>query len=383
MRNNLKPERMRLFGLLIAVLVVIISGCAPKVQILVQSPAEISTKGIKNVAIGSFEVVMLNQSAQIERDGKWQTKKISVTPEQKRHIAKQVRAKIVNVLGASSYFSLVYTDEFEGLENDAALQQLISAEGYKSKQIDGVINGKIWIQLQKTDGSDIDKADMNYVQGGNPNGVNVSVQKLLWWPYKSMRGNLTMEIKLTRLTPTSVVAISTDSRTFSHRVGGSPAGLLDSVASATASLTSSLESKKGKIENSDAVFPSFGQLISDLSTSIATSLVRRVAVTEKWVEYPIASGGDVQGKLLVEAGAYEMAIERLQAVTAKVKMPPDLYNLGLAFEAIGEYGLANTFYTDAWEKDKTNLLYAQGLGRLEKVLRENALISQQLAEKAN
>ncbi len=101
------------------------------------------------------------------------------------------------------------------------------------------------------------------------------------------------------------------------------------------------------------------------------------------MEYPIASGGDIQGKLLVEAGAYEMAIERLQDVTKTIKLPADLYNLGLAFEAIGEYGLANTLYTDAWEKDKTNLLYAQGLGRLEKVLRENALISQQLAEKAN
>lgn len=383
MRNNLKPERMRLFGLLIAVLVIVISGCAPKVQILVQSPAEISTKGIKNVAIGSFEVVMLDQTTQIERDGKWQAKQISVSPAQKRQIAKQVRANIVNVLGASSYFSLVYTDEFEGLKNDAALQGLISAEGYKSRQIDGVINGKIWIQMQKTDGSDIDKADMTYVQGGSAQGVDVSVQKLLWWPYKSMRGNLTMEIKLTRLTPTRVVAISTDSRTFSHRVGGAPAGILEKMTSATASLADALESKEGAIENSDAVFPSFEQLISDLSTSIATSLVRRVAVTEKWVEYPIASGGDIQGKLLVEAGAYEMAIERLQEVTKNLKMPADLYNLGLAFEAIGEYGLANTFYTDAWEKDKTNLLYAQGLGRLEKVLRENALISQQLAEKTN
>lgn len=381
MRINRKPKRLRLTGLVIGIFVLLVSGCVPKTKILVQVPAEISTKGIKKVAIGSFEIAMLDQAIQVERNGVWHTKKVELTPEQKDQVSKQIRAKVVNVLGATPYFSLVYTDEFAELENDTQLQKMISAEGYKSKQVDAVINGKIWIQMNKIDGSDVAKADMKYVQDGSDDGLELSVQKVLWWPYKSMRGNLTMEVKLTRLIPTEVVAIKVDTRTFSHRVGGAPGGLLGSVKSAMTSFTNSVKNQQSKIENSDAVFPSFGQLISDLSTSIATGFVRRIAVTEKWMGYPIATNGDVLGKLLVEAGAYEMAIDHLQQVTSGDNNPDDLYNLGLAFEAIAEYGLAKTMYSDAWERDKENLMYAQGLGRIEKLLRENAQIRRQLSEK--
>ena len=375
------PMRRWLFGLTASALVLMAGGCAPQVKILVQSPAEISTKGIKKIAIGSFEVAMAEQNVQIERNGVWKTKKLAFTREQKAQIAKQVRAKIVNVLGASPYFSLVYTDEFAGLENDAALQTLISAEGYKTRQVDAVINGKLWIQSEKTDGSDIAKADMKYVEGGSQESLDLSVQKMLWWPYKAMRGNLTLEMKLTRLNPTEIVAVNTETRTFSHRIGGKLEGALDSLALAKANLSALSQDKQAKIENSNAVFPSFGQLVSDLATSSATNFVRRVAVTEKWVGYPVATEGDERGRLLIEAGAYEMAIERLQEVTRRKKDTSDLYNLGLAHEAIGEYGLAHTFYTDAWERDKNCLLYAQGLGRLEKTLREYPQVKRQLAEK--
>ena len=375
------PMRRWLFGLTASALVLMAGGCAPQVKILVQSPAEISTKGIKKIAIGSFEVAMAEQNVQIERNGVWKTKKLAFTQEQKAQIAKQARAKIVNVLGASPYFSLVYTDEFAGLENDAALQTLISAEGYKTRQVDAVINGKLWIQSEKTDGSDIAKADMKYVEGGSQESLDLSVQKMLWWPYKAMRGNLTLEMKLTRLNPTEIVAVNTETRTFSHRIGGKLEGALDSLALAKANLSALSQDKQAKIENSNAVFPSFGQLVSDLATSSATNFVRRVAVTEKWVGYPVATEGDERGRLLIEAGAYEMAIERLQEVTRRKKDTSDLYNLGLAHEAIGEYGLAHTFYTDAWERDKNCLLYAQGLGRLEKTLREYPQVKRQLAEK--
>ena len=190
-----------------------------------------------------------------------------------------------------------------------------------------------------------------------------------------------MEIKMTRLIPTEVIAVNTETGTFAHRVGGKSGSLLDSVKSATEDFATAVKGKNAKFENSNAVFPSFGQLISDLATSIATNFARRVAVTERWVSYPLATDGDVQGRLLVEAGAYEMAINRLQQVTSKKKHADDLYNLGLAFEAIGEYGLAQTAYTDAWEADKNCLLYAQGLGRVEKILRENPRVKRQLAEK--
>ena len=372
------PMRLSRIGLLTVAMAVLGVGCAPKVKIPVQSPAEISTIGIKKVAIGSFEVAMADRSAHIERNGEWRIERMELTQEGKKRIAKQIRAKVVNALSLSSYFSLVYTDEFAELENDAALQKLISAEGYKTRQVDAVINGKIWLQLQKTDGSEVGKSDMKFVQGGSSDGLDLSVQKVLWWPYKSMRGNLTVEIKLTRLTPTEIVAVYTDTKTFGRHVGGKPE---ESKESARELLSARNAKERAKLESSDAVFPSFAQLASDLASSIAAEFVGRVAVTEKWVEREVATGGDFQAKLLIEAGAYEMAIDRLGRVTSGKKRAADFYNLGLAFEAIGEYGLARTSYNDAWEIDKSSLSFAQGLGRIEKVLRENPRVRRQLAEK--
>jgi hypothetical protein len=372
-----------LFSILVVLLIMIAVGCAPKVNISVQMPAEINTEGIKKVAIGKFEIAYIEESAQLERNGVWVTRQIKLTKEQKLAISDQIRAKIVNVLGATPYFSLVYTDEFAKLENDAALQEMVSAEGYKSDDVDAVINGKIWLEMQKTDGSDISKVEMNFVQGGRADSLNVTVEKVVWWPYKSMRGNMTLEMKMTRLIPTEVVAINLDSRTFSHRTGGKPEGYLSSILSATQSLREGIGAKNGKIETSDAVYPSFEQLISDLATSIATNFIRRIAVTEKVVGYQIAEGGDERAKMLIQAGAYEMGIERLQKVTSREKDPNDLYNLGLSYEAIGEYGLARVLYNDAWERDKENLIFAQGIGRIERILREYPQIKRQLSEKSN
>lgn len=367
------------------------AGCAPQAKIAVYTPAEISTKGIKKVAIGSFEIAEVYEKTKIERNGKWTTKQIKLTAAQKRAISNQIRVQVVNSLSSASYFDLVYTDEFARLNDDAALQQLIAAGGYKSKEVDAVINGKIWIDFEKTDGVDVAKAEMLYVQGGTPGeNLNISVEKLLWWPFKNMRGTLILESKLTRLNPTEIVAITADSRSFSHKVGGKPKGLMENLGDATAAASkvasdqnkdNDEDAKENEVENSNEVLPSFEQVTSELATSIATNFVRRIAVTKKMRAYTIAQKGDPRGALLIEAGAYNKAIETLQNTVAQKENPEDLYNLGLAFEALGEIGTASNFYKKAFEYDKENLTYAQGIGRIERLLRERPTLRKQLASK--
>ena len=93
---------------------------------------------------------------------------------------------------------------------------------------------------------------------------------------------------------------------------------------------------------------------------------------------PIANSDHPNTKILIEAGAYDLAIKQLQQATAEDPDPNDLYNLGLCFEAIGDYGLAHTTYREAWEADSENLLYAQGLGRIERLRHENPQLKRQL-----
>lgn len=359
----------------------IISGCA-KATLTVRSPAEINTRKIKNVAVGGFEIGQMMLKFKTERNGVWQTHPVLLSEEQQKSISRSVRARVINLLTATPYFKVIFSDEFEKLANDAALQQLVSVRGYKTKNVDAVINGKLWLEIERTDGVDLSKEGLEYFRpprSRNSIGLNLTVDQVVWWPYKSTRGTLGLEIKMTRLLPTEVVATTFETRTYSQRIGGRNGESFQQIAdSFTSVLSTSDSSKTDSIESSADVLPSFEQIIADMALSIASGFVRRVAVTEKVVSYPIAEGSFPNAKILIEAGAYDVAIDQLQQATAENSDPNDLYNLGLCFEAIGDYGLAHTTYREAWQTDPENLLFAQGLGRIERLRRENPQLQRQL-----
>lgn len=383
-RSNLKTTLSIILVLLWFV------ACAPKAQITVLQPAEINTSDIQNVAIGTFEVVSVTKKFKQERRGEWSTVMVPLTAEQKQAIGTLVRSQVVNLLATTPSFRINFTDEFSKLENDAQLQQLISVQGYQTQGVDAVISGRVWIDIEKVDGAEPAKVTLKYLEPGagqqNQNFLDIEVEQLIWWPYKSARGSLSLEMKMTQLSPSQVVAVTFDTRNYSKKIGGKPAGGVDQVLSGLevagsffSDSNSSGELEKQELENSDLVLPPFEQMITELSSSIAANFVQRVSITEKRVNYPIATGGDENGKLLIEASAYETAITRLQETTANnVQKADDLYNLGLAFEAKGDYGLALNFYRDAHNQEPENLIYAQGIGRIEKLQRESILLRKQL-----
>ena len=366
------------------ILVLLVSGCA-KATLNVLSPAEINTSKIKTVAVGNFEIGSIILKYKTERNGLWQTHPVLHTEDQKKSISRSVRARVINLLTATPYFKVIFSDEFEKLENDAALQRLVSVRGYKTKNVDAVINGKLWLEIERTDGVDLSKESLGYFRpprSRNSIGLNLTVDQVVWWPYKSTSGTLGLEMKMTRLLPTEVVATTFETRTYSQRIGGRSEESFRQISkNFTSVLSSTKKSKANSIESSEDVLPSFEQMIADMALSIASGFVRRVAVTEKVVSYPIAEGSLPNSKILIEAGAYDLAIDKLQQVTAENPDPNDLYNLGLCFEAIGDYGLAQTNYREAWQSDPENLLFAQGLGRIERLRREHPQLQRQIGSR--
>ena len=361
-------------------LVVLLFGACAKAGMTVRSPAEIDTRTIRNVAVGKFEVGLIHEKVRIERNGNWGNRTILLSEEQKEAISRAVRARVINLLGSTPYFQLNFSDEFAELENDGALQKLVSVQGYTTENIDAVINGKLWIDLERTDGVALTREDLEYFRPPNRynQGMNLTVQQMVWWPYKSTRGTLGLEIKLTRLVPTEVVAVSFDTRTYAHRLGGQPADTIGQITEGLTRLRDSSSDKNKDLTNSDQVLIPFDQMIAELSRSVAASFVKKVAVTEKTVFYPVANGNLESARILIEEGAYELAIERLQQATASNPDPGDLYNLGLCFEAVGDYGLAINSYRAAWNADPENLLFAQGIGRIERLRRESPQLRRQL-----
>ena len=349
-------------------------ACAPAPLLTMQTPAEIDTSQIQTVAVGRFEVGRVYVVRRAEREGIWEAHEIFFSPEQQDAIARTVRARVVNLLTATPYFRVVFTEEFERLENDAALQELISVQGYTTADVDAVISGKIWLEAERIDGLDLSKEDLEYFNpprayrsyGGyrEDPGLNLNVQQVVWWPYKSVRGTLGLEIKLTQLTPGRVVASTFATRSYAQRIGGKPASVLDQL---TTGLQAGPQLAAG---DSGLVLPSLDQLVAELSVSIAARFVKRVSLSERRVPVPLAPGSNATAQLLIEVGAYQLAIEQLQQATANAPDPNDLYNLGVCFEALGDYGLALTSYREAWEKDRENVLFAQGIGRVERIRRE-------------
>ena len=367
--------------LIILITVFLISSCA-KATLTVRSPAEINTRKIKNIAVGGFEIGRIMLKFKTERNGVWQTHPVLLNDEQQKSISRSVRARVINLLTATPYFKVIFSDEFEKLGNDSALQQLVSVRGYKTKNVDAVINGKLWLEIERTDGVELSKEGLEYFRpprSRNSLGLNLTVDQVVWWPYKSTRGTLGLEIKLTRLLPTEVVATTFETRTYSQRIGGRSGESFQQIAeSFTSVLSASKSSKTDNIESSVDVLPAFEQIIADMALSIASGFVRRVAVTEKVVSYPVAEGSFANAKILIEAGAYDLAIAQLQQATAENPDPNDLYNLGLCFEAIGDFGLAQNTYREAWQAEPENLLFAQGLGRIERLRREHPQLQRQL-----
>jgi len=354
----------------------LVSSCSEKTSLQIFQPAEIDTSDIQRIAIGVFEIGVVQENFAVERAGDWTKKSVKLTDEARQILSRNVRALLANQLTKVPFWEILLTNEFSSLENDAALQQMIATQSYITRDVDAVLSGKIWLTSERLDGVDLQKISLKYftpadLQQKIP-AEKLTIQQLVWWPYKQLSGSLIVELKLLRLQPTEIVATDLVHRRFAQRVGGSPVEIVDQGEQGMILLRDSLE---GQNEDQPAVstlgsLPSLPVMVGEMVASVGADFVRRVTLIQSTVEYPIAEEGDEQAWLLILGGAYESALQRLHGLTASDPNPEDLYNLGLCFEALGDYGLALLNYRAAHQIDGTNLMYALGIGRIENLQRQ-------------
>ena len=357
-------------------LLILLSACSEKTSLQILRPAEIDTSDIQRIAIGVFEVGVIQEDFVTERGGNWSKKSANLNNEERQILSRNIRARITNQLTKVPFFEVLLTDEFSSLENDAALQQMIATQGYVTKDVDAVLSGKIWLTSERLDGVDLQKISLKYFTPANSRqkipAEKLTVQQLVWWPYKQLSGSLIVALKLVRLQPTEIVATDVVHRRFAQRVGGSPGGIVDQAKEGMSSLQDFLEDQGDdqSVTRTSEVLPPLSVMVGEMVASVGADFVRRVSVSQATVEYPVAEDGDEQAQLLILGGAYESALQRLQGQTANDPNSEDLYNLGLCFEALGDYGLALLNYRAAHQIDETNLMYAQGIGRIENLQRQ-------------
>lgn len=380
-------KQTKLVAFLLLLFGLIISGCAPQVSLNTIQPAQLNTDGIRKVAIGNFEIASITMKHYIAETNRWKILPVRLLPQEQKVISRLVRSKVVNMLASTPYFQLVYLDDFEKLRSDRDVQQAIAAAGVKTDSIDAVVSGKLWLDLTRYQGNQPEKVDLEYALGGRTS-MSAVLQTVAFFPYKSIRGTLGLELKMTRVSPTEIIAVTFDERSFSQKAGGSPQSLQEDIANLSQKLGSffakdELKKTSGMIEDSEEAIPQNIQIISDMAESIAASFVKRVAISRKTQSYPIATGGNESAEMLIKAGAFETAIQTLNTALEKQspKNPDDLYNLGLAYEAAGDYGIAYITYEEALRYDPTNLMYAQGLGRTDRLKKQYRKVNTQLNKK--
>ncbi len=98
-----------------------------------------------------------------------------------------------------------------------------------------------------------------------------------------------------------------------------------------------------------------------LTDQIAREYVSQVIPTFRKADMSIDSNGDEVGTTLLQGNAYDEAIIYLQG--RKDRTASDDYNLGLAYEALGQRQQARIFYESANRRDSEEL-YAEALNRV-------------------
>jgi tetratricopeptide (TPR) repeat protein len=123
--------------------------------------------------------------------------------------------------------------------------------------------------------------------------------------------------------------------------------------------------------------------VTELIQQALRSFVRTVSPYKVTVQAEVASGGDSEAANALGQGRALAARNRLNKISANQRAAADWYNLGLAYEAsaavIEDYEDARRFYQEALRRDSGNLLFAQGIGRVERVLDEARRLDQQLS----
>ena len=99
-------------------------------------------------------------------------------------------------------------------------------------------------------------------------------------------------------------------------------------------------------------------------SKIAREFAQKISKTHEIASLELASG-DHQGIILIQGNAYELAINHLENLPQPLS-PADSYNLGLAYEAIGEYTQAAKHYQNGLKREVDNSQLKEALLRIKR-----------------
>lgn len=322
-----------------AALAAALAGCrTPQVSLQVRRPPTLELPSVKVLAVDEFEPATKGDDA----------------------LARYVRDQFI-----------------AAINREGAIQAMTLAEAREKSasaglKIEAVLRGRVWADFVHLQGLREPVVTSDVVWAKTDKGIMYIAEahdKVETQTYEIVKAFVSVQLNLVQLSGVEekTIAALAGGRGWRERIGGGASSSFD-LWSGRAEAAAA----KGE-RNRDALL----RVSADRAIG---EFVRAISPHQETISAVIAKGGDDTAAGMIRSGQYEQAIQRLEPSlkSAGKDRAPDFYNLGLAYEALGDPGLLEAsvlFYRKALEADPENQDYAAGMGRVEILMRGNAKLA--------
>lgn len=266
-------------------------------------------------------------------------------------------------------------DQFiASINREGAIQAMTLAEAKEKSaatglKIEAILRGRVWADFVHLQGLREPVVTSDVVWGTTDKGIKYIAEahdKLETQTYEVVKAFVSVQLNLVQVSgvESKTIAALSGGRGYRERIGGGSFASFDL-------WTGRAEASAGKGErNKEALL----RVSADRAIG---EFVKAISPHKETINAVIAKGGDATAASMIRSGQYQEAIQRLEPGLrgAGKNRVPDLYNLGLAYEATGDPGLLDVsinFYRKALEFEPEDEDVAAGIGRVEKLMRGNA-----------
>ena len=370
-------------------------GCAvDSVKLRVTVPAKTRIVGVRGVAVGGFKAENLDAWQANAEGAGWNRHRLPGSDL--RAISDGVKNDLLGKLAETPFYSVMDLEGQEKIFDMDGLAGLVGQPTFKPGTVDALIFGRCWVGYLEADGVKHEKVTLeDWDYRGQEARITASREELVASDYKTASAVLVVQYTAVRFRPRlEILFVTTTVQSLRQDEGG---GIVISKTRGGAfGLGGGFGGggREGKSESTGSkpaggTVPLALEVFSYLSHEAANGFVEQISPTTTEIEIEVADG-DKTAANLIRAGAYREASRLLRQITQNQKQgtraykkaedrAPDLYNLGLAWEAQGPayYEDAIIAYRKAVESDPETVFFASGLGRIARLLEGTNLIELQ------
>lgn len=401
-----RKNSLRRFSLF-AILLLLLASCAPKLTFVVSRPSQLPIKNVKSVSMGKFD----NQQGQmialptLPKDKKWEAKGTIVPTVNKftangeaanilrgvlvAGLSKSGEYRLLNTSGENSGFTGVIPDptstgvlhakvkyyEFtkEGLEKP--LYMVLAKNKYIPKSLNW--KQKIGLKIAFAGGEALYRATMKKgFKVPTPYVEKIAAMEVQFDFIRKSDGKKIIPTQTFRSyyvkktggengtshLPKTLKSIIQDTYQKDESLLGNLSAAADKLKLASGDPDEFL-AQGGKLKNNPSILLTNLDIKTRLAGQIMTQFLKKITKYTETTELAVASGDAIAVNYL-NGNAYEKAINRLSGLNGKGKA--DLFNLGLAYESIGEALQAHKYYSEALAKDSGNQVYKDAVKRVKR-----------------